>query len=79
MLSYNESLKILKETDALLEGHFILSSGSHSDQYIQCAKLLSYPKKSEIVCASLTEKIKKSFSKIDIVLSPALGGIVVGY
>ena len=79
MLSYNESLKILKETDALLEGHFILSSGLHSDQYIQCAKLLSYPKKAEIVCASLTEKIKKSFSKIDIVLSPALGGIVVGY
>jgi len=79
MLSYNESIKILKETDALLEGHFILSSGLHSDQYIQCAKLLSYPKKSEIVCASLTEKIKKSFSKIDIVLSPALGGIVVGY
>ena len=79
MLSYNESLKILKETDALLEGHFILSSGLHSDQYIQCAKLLSYPKKAEIVCASLTEKIKKSFSKIDIVLSPALGEIVVGY
>ena len=79
MLSYKESLKILKETDALLEGHFILSSGLHSDQYIQCAKLLSYPKKAEIVCASLTEKIKKSFSKIDIVLSPALGGIVVGY
>ena len=79
MLSYNESLKILKETDALLEGHFILSSGLRSDQYIQCAKLLSYPKKAEIVCASLTEKIKKSFSKIDIVLSPALGGIVVGY
>jgi len=79
MLSYNESLKILKETNALLEGHFILSSGLHSDQYIQCAKLLSYPKKAEIVCASLTEKIKKSFSKIDIVLSPALGGIVVGY
>ena len=79
MLSYNESIKILKETDALLEGHFILSSGLHSDQYIQCAKLLSYPKKAEIICASLTEKIKKSLSKIDIVLSPALGGIIVGY
>ena len=79
MLSYNESLKILKETDALLEGHFILSSGLRSDQYIQCAKLLSYPKKAEIICASLTEKIKKSLSKIDIVLSPALGGIIAGY
>ena len=79
MLSYNESLKILKETNALLEGHFILSSGFHSTQYIQCAKLLSYPKQAEIICASLTEKIKNNFNKIDIVLSPALGGIVVGY
>ena len=79
MLSYNESLKILKETKALLEGHFILSSGLHSNQYIQCAKLLSYPKQAETICASLTEKIKSNFNKIDIVLSPALGGIVVGY
>ena len=79
MLSYNESLKILKETNALLEGHFILSSGLHSRQYIQCAKLLSYPKKSETICLSLSKKIKKYFNKIDIVLSPALGGIVVGY
>jgi len=79
MLSYKESLKILKETNALLEGHFILSSGLHSDQYVQCAKLLSYPKKAEIICAALAEKIKNNFNKIDIVLSPALGGIVVGY
>ena len=79
MLSYNESLKILKETKALLEGHFILSSGLHSKQYIQCAKLLSHPKKAEAICSSLCEKIKKNFNKIDIVLSPALGGVVVGY
>ena len=79
MLSYNESLKILKETKALLEGHFILSSGLHSKQYVQCAKLLSYPKQAEIICVSLTEKIKNNFNKIDIILSPALGGIVVGY
>ena len=79
MLSYNESLKILKETEAFLEGHFILSSGLHSKQYIQCAKLLSHPKKAEAICASLCEKIKKKFNKIDIVLSPALGGVIVGY
>ena len=79
MLSYNESLKILKETNALLEGHFILSSGLHSDQYVQCAKLLSFPKQAETICISLTEKIKNNFNKIDLVLSPALGGIVVGY
>ena len=79
MLSYNESLKILKETNALLEGHFILSSGLHSKQYIQCAKLLSHPKKAEAICSSLCEKIRRKFDKIDIVLSPALGGVVVGY
>jgi len=79
MLSYDESLKILKETNALLEGHFILSSGLHSKQYIQCAKLLSHPKKAVAICSSLCEKIKKKFNKVDIILSPALGGIVVGY
>ena len=79
MLSYNESLKILKETNALLEGHFILSSGLHSKQYIQCAKLLSHPKKAEAICSSLCEKIRRKFNKVDIVLSPALGGVVVGY
>ena len=62
MLSYNESLKILKDTNALLEGHFILSSGLHSNQYVQCAKLLSYPMQAKIVCASLSEKIKNSFN-----------------
>ena len=79
MLSYNESLEILKETKALLEGHFILSSGLHTKQYVQCAKLLSHPKKAEIICSSLCQKINKNFNKIDIILSPAIGGIVVGY
>jgi len=79
MLSYEESLKILKETNALLEGHFILSSGLHSKQYIQCAKLLSIPDKAEIICNSLCNKINKTFNNIDIILSPALGGVVVGY
>ena len=67
MLSYNESLKILKETNALLEGHFILSSGLHSKQYVQCAKLLSYPKKAEAICSSLSEIINNTFNKIDII------------
>jgi len=79
MLSYEESLKILKETKALLDGHFILSSGLHSSQYVQCAKLLSHPNRAEIICKSLVEKITKKLPKIDIILSPALGGIVVGY
>ena len=79
MLSYEESLKILKETNALLEGHFILSSGLHSKQYVQCAKLLSNPKQAKSICSSLCEKINNNFNKIDIVLSPAVGGIVIGY
>ena len=79
MLSYKESLKILKETNALLEGHFILSSGLHSNQYIQCAKLMSHPDKAKVFCESLGEKIKESFKNIDIILSPAIGGIIAGY
>ena len=79
MLSFKESLKILKETNALLEGHFILSSGLHSSQYVQCAQLLSKPWKALSICTSLSEKIKKEFKKIDLILTPAIGGIVVGY
>ena len=79
MLSYKESLKILKETDALLEGHFVLSSGLHSDKYVQCAKLLSKPGKAKELCLSLAEKIRKEHKNIDLILSPAIGGIVIGY
>tara|TARA_Y100000591_G_C21423955_1_gene493574 strand:- start:42 stop:623 length:582 start_codon:yes stop_codon:yes gene_type:complete len=79
MLSLEESLKILKETSALLEGHFILSSGLHSPQYVQCAKLLSKPDKANKICVSLSEKIIDKFKDFDLVLSPAIGGIVIGY
>ena len=79
MLSLEESLKILKETKALLEGHFILSSGLHSPQYIQCAQLMSKPSEAFKICSSLSEKIKKEFKEFDLILSPAMGGIIVGY
>ena len=79
MLSHKKSLSILRKTDALLEGHFVLSSGLHSSKYIQCAKLLSYPHLAEKICKSLASKIKKNFSKFDLILSPAMGGIVIGY
>ena len=79
MLSHKKSLDILKKTNALLDGHFVLSSGLHSSKYIQCAKLLSYPKKAEIICKSLAKKIKKKFKKIDLILAPAMGGIIIGY
>ena len=79
MLSHKKSLDILRKTDALLEGHFILSSGLHSSKYIQCAKLLSYPSKAEKICKSLAFKIRKNFKKFDLILAPAIGGIVIGY
>ena len=79
MLSYEESLKILKETKALLEGHFILSSGLHSPSYVQCAQLLSKPSKAFQICNSLAEKIKNNLEDFDLILSPAIGGIVIGY
>ena len=79
MLSLEESLKILKETKALIEGHFILSSGLHSPKYVQCAQLMSKPSKAVQICQSLAKKIKIELNNIDLILSPAMGGIVIGY
>ena len=79
MLSHKKSLNILKKTNALLEGHFVLSSGLHSSKYIQCAKLLSFPNLADKICKSLANKIKKKFKKIDLILAPAMGGVIVGY
>jgi len=72
-----ETLNFLRETGSLLEGHFELSSGLHSDKYCQCAKLLQYPHYAEVV----GKKIAKLFdgNQVDIVLGPALGGIIIGY
>ena len=79
MLSLKKSLNILKKTNALLDGHFVLSSGLHSPTYIQCAKLLSYPHLAKKICLSLSKKIKKNYQNIDLILSPAMGGIIIGY
>ncbi len=79
MLSHKKSLNILRKTNALLDGHFILSSGLHSSKYVQCARLLSYPFLAKNICLSLSNKIKKNFKNIDLILSPAIGGIVIGY
>ena len=79
MLSSKNSLAVLRKTNALLDGHFVLSSGLHSPSYVQCAKLLSHPNKSKEFCISLSKKIKKKFKKIDLILSPAIGGIIVGF
>ena len=79
MLSLKESLKILKETNAVIEGHFILSSGLHSPKYVQCAQLMSKPSQAIKICESLAKKIKIEFGEFDLILSPAMGGIIVGY
>ena len=79
MLSHKKSLNILRKTNALLDGHFVLSSGLHSPNYIQCAKLLSFPHIANKICVSLAKKIKKNFKKIDLILSPAIGAIIIGY
>ncbi|KXZ39101.1 orotate phosphoribosyltransferase [Alkalithermobacter thermoalcaliphilus JW-YL-7 = DSM 7308] len=68
---------ILKECGALLEGHFLLSSGKHSNRYVQCAKILRYPDKAEKVLKVVADKIKDI--NIDILVGPAMGGILVSY
>ncbi|RXI47425.1 orotate phosphoribosyltransferase [Clostridium tetani] len=70
-------IDILKECSALLEGHFLLSSGRHSDKYCQCAKLLQYPDKAEKVLKVVVDKIKDL--DFDMVVGPAMGGIIVAY
>ncbi len=70
-------LDILKESGALLEGHFLLSSGRHSNRYCQCAKLLQYPDKSAKVLSVVADKIRDI--AFDIVVGPAMGGIIVAY
>ena len=68
---------LLRETGALMEGHFLLSSGKHSDGYVQCAKLLMHPDKAEKAVEIIAEKIKDL--DFDLVVGPAMGGILVSY
>lgn len=70
-------LDLLRKTESLLEGHFELSSGLHSDKYFQCAKLLQFPEYAEIAGKRIGELYNNN--DIDVVLGPALGGIVIGY
>lgn len=76
MLSHDEVLGEFRAAGALLEGHFILSSGLHSSRYLQCARVLMDPKRAARLCESLRQKITGTF---DLVASPAMGGVVVGY
>lgn len=69
-------LEIFLKTNALLNGHFLLTSGRHSTQYFQCALVLQYPEFNEIICSKIADHFRST--EIDVVISPAIGGIVVG-
>lgn len=77
MLSREEATDIFTESGALMEGHFKLTSGRHSNRYMQCAQVLQYPKYTERLAAHIAEKFKNE--KIDFVIGPAMGGIIVAY
>jgi orotate phosphoribosyltransferase len=78
-----DAIEILKSCGALLEGHFLLSSGRHSDRYFQCARLFQYPDRAAAVLNSVAERIREDIASgtlaVDIVAGPALGGIVAAY
>ena len=73
----DEVINAFKETDALLEGHFQLTSGLHSTVYLQCARVLQYPEKAEWFGKAIADQFKEK--GIELVASPAIGGIVIGH
>jgi len=73
----NKVYELLKESEALLEGHFLLSSGRHSNKYVQCAKLLQYPDKAAEALKTVCAKLESM--DFDLIVGPAMGGIVVAY
>lgn len=80
MLTDQQIMAEFEAAEAILRGHFILSSGLHSDTYLQCARVLMSPKRAEKLCADLAARVKNKINdKIDIVVAPAMGGVVVGY
>jgi orotate phosphoribosyltransferase len=79
-MTNDEVLAEFKAAGALLEGHFILTSGLHSPRYLQCARVLMDPARAARLCAALVQKVKTKINgRIDLVASPAMGGVVVGY
>jgi orotate phosphoribosyltransferase len=80
-LSRAEVVRLFRECDALLEGHFLLSSGMHSPYYLQCARVLMEPARAARVCAALIARLRRELPglAIDAVVGPALGGLVLGY
>lgn len=79
-MNNDQILQEFKDADAILKGHFILSSGLHSDTYLQCARVLMDTKRAERLCKMLAEKVKSEIKdNIDMIIAPAMGGVVVGY
>jgi len=75
-----EVLKEFREADALLEGHFILSSGLRSSRYLQCARVLMDPARAERIARALAGKLPDQVRReIDLVVSPAMGGVIIGH
>jgi orotate phosphoribosyltransferase len=80
ILTHDEVLEEFRSAAALLEGHFILSSGLHSARYLQCARVLMDPARAERLCKALAQKVRDAgHTTIDLVASPAMGGVIVGY
>lgn len=75
-MTKNEVIEVFEKTNALLNGHFILTSGKHSNQYFQCAQVLQYPEHTTNICGILADHFKNT--EIDLVVAPAMGGIIVG-
>lgn len=81
-MTNDEVLKVFEDKQALLRGHFLLSSGKHSSVYLQCAKVLMDPKTAADLCGAFIKKMQNAgidLNDIDMVISPAMGGVVVGY
>lgn len=80
MLTQDQVLDEFRDAGALLEGHFVLSSGLHSPRYLQCARVLMDAQRAQRLCSTLAGKIAAAgFGDVDLVVSPAMGGVVVGY
>jgi len=77
MLNQDQALDLFRKSGALLEGHFVLTSGRHSDRYVQCAQVLKYPDYTALLCEEIASRFKEE--KIDLVIGPAMGGILVAY
>ncbi len=75
-MNQEQVLKQLRETSAMLEGHFLLSSGRHSDRYFQCALVLSHPRRAQELAQALAVKVQQT---CDVVVGPALGAVVLSY